>query len=142
MATSKGWTAKALGLALAAALVAGFAPACSGSDDPASGSSGIASTATMTIVQPAQGEIVEGPIMRVKIDLEGGTVLREATNDIRPDEGHIHLSLDGELSTMTFGLDEEIAVTPGRHILQAEFVAGNHVPFSPRVIQARSIEVR
>ncbi len=54
----------------------------------------------------------------------------------------MHLSLDGQLSTMTYGLDQEIQVTPGSHILQAEFVAGDHAPFNPRVIAVRRIEVR
>lgn len=101
----------------------------------------IASTAKMSIVEPAQGAEITGNKLRVVISLEGGKIIPEATRSIKPDEGHIHLSLDGRLSTMTYGLDQQIEVTPGSHILQAEFVAGDHAPFNPRVIAARRIEV-
>lgn len=116
--------------------------ACGGSGDPEPAEERIASTAKMSIVEPAQGAVVTGPMMRVVISLEGGKIIPQATTDLKPDEGHIHLSLDGELSTMTYGLDQEIEVTPGRHILQAEYVAGDHAPFQPRVIAARQITVQ
>jgi hypothetical protein len=48
----------------------------------------------------------------------------------------VHLSLDGTLVSMTYGLVQEVSVqglAPGRHTLQAEFVANDHGPFDPRV---------
>ena len=116
--------------------------ACGGSGEPEPREDRPSSTAKMSIVEPAQGAVVTGPKMRVQISLEGGKIIPEATQDLKPDEGHIHLSLDGKLSTMTYGLDQEIDVTPGNHILQAEFVAGDHAPFNPRIIQARRITVQ
>ncbi|MEX0790524.1 MAG: hypothetical protein WD178_07095 [Actinomycetota bacterium] len=116
--------------------------ACSESPEDNPQAERIASTAKMTIVEPAQGAVIEGTRLRVVISLEGGKIIPQATREIQPDEGHMHLSLDGQLSTMTYGLDQEIEVTPGRHILQAEYVAGDHAPFNPRIIQARQIEVR
>lgn len=131
-----------LRLALCVAILTTLLAACSESPEDAPQAKRIASTAKMSIVEPAQGAQITGPKMRVLISLEGGTIVPEATRDIKPDEGHMHLSLDGQLATMTYGLDQEIEVTPGRHILQAEFVAGDHAPFNPRVIQARQIEVK
>jgi hypothetical protein len=128
--------------ALCIALLTTLIAACSGSPEDAPQAKRIASTAKMSIVEPAQGAQITGPKMRVVISLEGGRIVPEATKDIKPDEGHMHLSLDGQLATMTYGLDQEIEVTPGRHILQAEYVAGDHVPFNPRIIQARQIEVK
>jgi hypothetical protein len=124
------------------ALLTTLFAACSSSPEDAPQAERIASTAKMSIVEPAQGAQITGPKMRVLIALEGGKIIPEATRDIKPDEGHMHLSLDGQLSTMTYGLDQEIEVTPGRHILQVEYVAGDHAPFNPRVIQARQIEVK
>jgi len=118
-----------------------LAAACGG-DEVTPQSERPASTATMSIVEPAQGAVIEGNRMRVVISLENARIVPEATRTIRPDEGHMHLSLDGQLSTMTYGLDQEIEVEPGNHILQAEFVAGDHAPFNPRVIAVRRIEVR
>ncbi|HEX2150066.1 MAG TPA: hypothetical protein VHI31_07855 [Actinomycetota bacterium] len=131
-----------LRLALCVALLMTLLAACSESPEDAPQAERIASTAKMSIVEPAQGAQITGPKMRVVISLEGGIIVPEATRDIKPNEGHMHLSLDGQLATMTYGLDQEIEVTPGRHILQAEYVAGDHAPFNPRVIQARQIEVK
>jgi hypothetical protein len=128
--------------ALCVAVLATLLAACSGSPEDTPRAKRIASTAKMSIVEPAQGAQITGPRMRVVINLEGGKIVPEATKDIKPDEGHMHLSLDGQLATMTYGLDQEIEVTPGRHILQAEYVAGDHAPFNPRIIQARQIEVK
>lgn len=123
---------------LLALLLAG----CSQASEPEPQQERIASTAKMTIIEPAQGAVITGNKLRVRIALEGGEIIPQATQDIKPDEGHVHLSLDGKLSTMTYGLDQEIDVTPGPHILQVEFVAGDHAPFQPRVIQARRIQVQ
>ena len=127
---------------LCAPLLALVLASCGGGAGEEPQAERIASTAEMSIVEPAQGAVITGNKMRVVISLEGGRVIPQATRTIKPDEVHIHLSLDGKLSTMTYGLDQEIEVTPGSHILQAEFVAGDHAPFKPRVIQARRIEVR
>lgn len=135
-------TATKLKTAICVGVLTTLLVACSESPEDNPQEERIASTAKMTIVEPAQGAVIEGDRLRVVISLEGGKIIPQATRDIQPDEGHMHLSLDGQLSTMTYGLDQEIEVTPGRHILQAEYVAGDHAPFNPRIIQARQIEVR
>lgn len=131
-----------LKVALCVTLLATILGACSQSPEDAPKVKRIASTARMTIIEPAQGAQITGPKMRVTISLEGGKIIPEATKGIKPDEGHMHLSLDGQLATMTYGLDQEIDISPGRHILQAEYVAADHAPFNPRIIQARQIEVK
>lgn len=127
--------------ALFAGLVAILLASCGGSEDTPAGER-IASTARMAILEPAQGAEITAPRMRVLISLEGARIIPRATTTIKPDEGHVHLSLNGELSTMTYGLDQEIDITPGTHILQAEYVAGDHAPFNPRIIAVRRIEVK
>ena len=96
-----------------------------------------ASTATLTIQQPATGEDTHGAQVEVVMELTGGRVIDTATTTLTPDAGHIHLSLDGRLVSMTYGVVQLVdltGVTPGSHMLRAEFVAADHGPFNPRVV--------
>jgi hypothetical protein len=75
--------------------------------------------------------------LEVVVDLRGGSIVDAASTDLRPDTGHVHLTVDGRLVSMTYGLAQVIDVgtlPPGEHDLRAEFVAADHVPFSPRVV--------
>jgi hypothetical protein len=58
-----------------------------------------------------------------------------------PNEGHVHLYLDGSLVSMTTALDARVAAPPGQHELQAEFVALDHVPFQPPVVATVTFSV-
>lgn len=99
------------------------------------------STAVLAIVDPAnEATIPPGPLT-VRLDLEGARIVDAATTVLRPDEGHIHLNLDGKLVSMAYGLEQQVEVTPGIHQLVAEFVAGDHAPFSPRVTVTRTFAV-
>ncbi|MGQ0678216.1 MAG: hypothetical protein ACT4OM_00905 [Actinomycetota bacterium] len=129
-------------VAIAVALSACSAGNAHHGDSAASSSARPASTARLTIVEPVAGAVVTGPELVVRVELEGATVIPQATAKLRPDEGHVHLSLDGELLAMTFGLEHTVAVTPGIHLLQAEFVAGDHAPFRPPVVVVKSFEVQ
>jgi hypothetical protein len=105
-------------------------PAASGTPRPSS-------SATLTIVSPSDGAVVSRDQLEVVMQLDGGRVVEGASVDLSPDEGHIHLSLDGELVSMTYGTVQVIdlrALPPGEHTLEAEFMAADHAPFSPRVL--------
>jgi hypothetical protein len=95
-----------------------------------------ASTAHLAITRPTPGQRVSGATLDVVMTLDGGTIVDTGTTALTPDTGHIHLSLDGHLVSMTYGLVQEISLSglqPGRHTLTAEFVAADHGPFDPRV---------
>ena len=65
------------------------------------------------------------------------------STDLKPDEGHIHVILDGQLVTMTSGTEPTIPdVAPGHHVIQVEFVANDHGPFFPNVVAVSSFEVK
>jgi hypothetical protein len=96
-----------------------------------------ASTASLTFEQPEVGASVEDRQLEVVLDLDGGTIVDGASADLAPNTGHIHLSLDGRLVSMTYGVVQVVDVgslSPGEHDLRAEFVAADHAPFSPRVV--------
>jgi hypothetical protein len=95
------------------------------------------SSATIAFAAPKEGEVVSGSLLHVRLQLDGGRVVANTTTAVTSDTGHIHLSLDGNLVSMTYGLEQTLSLIgqdPGSHLLQAEFVAADHAPFSPRVL--------
>jgi hypothetical protein len=126
-------------------LIAASATAC-GSDEKGSdggGGSRISSTARISIVEPQPGAVVPADQAIVRLELAGGKIIPRATTQVRPDEGHIHLKLDGRIVTLLGGLEERLTgLAPGQHLLEAEFAAGDHTPFNPRVIETVTFTVQ
>jgi len=91
------------------------------------------SPATLAITQPTDGATVSGTTVHITMDLENATITSATTASISPDQGHIHLYVDGVLTSMNYTTQQDLPVTPGTYSLKAEFVAADHAPFSPRV---------
>jgi hypothetical protein len=142
--------------AIAAVLAMGLAAAsCGGGSEPGAGPSPNASptatttsvarpasTARLTIVSPENGEVVRGSTVDLRLDLQDARIVPQTTTDIAPDEGHLHVLLDDQLISMTEGLEQTIPdVAPGLHRLTVEFVAADHAPFDPRVVEVVAFEV-
>ena len=126
----------AAGVALAGAAL--LASACSGGSaqsvgTPTAPEARPSTPAQIDFLSPTNGEEVKGATVKVKLSLRGAKIVPQTTTNIRPDEGHVHLLLDGQVVSMNYELDDTIAVKPGQHILRAEFVAADHRPFEPRV---------
>jgi hypothetical protein len=101
------------------------------------------SPAQLAIVLPKNGETVTGPSVELKVSLKGAEIVPAVTTKLSPDKGHLHVYLDNNLVSMTFGLDQMIPnVAPGQHVLRVEFVASDHAPFDPRVFQSVVFEVK
>jgi hypothetical protein len=101
------------------------------------------STGELTIVSPENGERFSGDTARLEIDLQGAEIVDETSTDLQPDEGHLHVVLDGTLVSMTSGTSQLLqGLTPGEHLVQVEFVATDHAPFDPRVLAAVTFEVK
>jgi hypothetical protein len=123
--------------------------ACGGGSSASSGSStqGLSARPTtpaqIRIVTPEPNAVVQGPNVPVTVDLTGATIVPVTTTAVRGDQGHIHLSLDGNIVSMIGGTTETLQnVAPGQHSLQAEFVAGDHAPFANRVVAATLFTVQ
>jgi hypothetical protein len=111
----------------------------------ATSSARIASTATIAFRQPAAGATVSGTELEVVLDLQGGRVVDQTSTNITPDTGHVHLSVDGVVVSMTYGTQQLLDLTPyqpGVHTLAAEFVAADHAPFSPPVVATETFTLR
>lgn len=132
--------AAAAALLVAAAIVPGaiFPPTepADGTTAPGGPAERPSSTAALSIVAPTDGATITDDQLEVVVDLREGRIVETASSDLRPDEGHLHLTLDGEVVSMTYGTVQVVdlrSVPDGRHTLRAEFVAADHAPFSPRV---------
>ena len=125
-----------LGVAGVLVVTSAFVPRALLGPKPPSGGPRPTSTATLSFRSPKEHERVTGSELDVALDLEGGTVVQATTTNITPDTGHIHLLLDGNLVSMTYGTEQVVDLTDvpaGPHTLTAEFVAADHLPFSPPV---------
>jgi hypothetical protein len=92
--------------------------------------------ARLQILEPAPNQVT-GPDVVLRLQLIGARVVAPSQGKLRPDEGHIHVSLDNRLVSMTYGTTQDLhALGPGPHALQAEFVAVDHAPFRNRVVAA------
>jgi hypothetical protein len=132
---------------VAGLLMMGLA-ACGGGGSPAADATTRpvarpSSSAQLAIVSPKPGSVVHGSTVELRLSLEGANIVRRTSTDLRPDEGHVHVYLDGSLISMNYQLEDEIGgVMPGKHLIQVEFVAIDHAPFDPRVIAVTSFEVK
>lgn len=141
-------------LALAALVLTG----CSGGGSSSGGQSGSgqatttagdttaadrpASTGKLAIEAPRNGQVVKGANLTLKVDLTGAKVVPATTTKITPDQGHLHVILDGKLISMNYGLSEKLPrLAPGTHVIQVEFVASDHLPFDPRVMTQAAFQV-
>jgi hypothetical protein len=124
---------------LAAAFVAPrkLLPANANANTPPPSATRPSSTATLSFEKPAVGARVSGSELEVVLKLSGGRIVQTSTTQLTSDTGHVHLSVDGKVVSMTYGLLQPIdlgSLEPGEHVLRAEFVAADHAPFDPRVI--------
>jgi ABC-type Fe3+-hydroxamate transport system substrate-binding protein len=133
-------------LAILAAIVVASCSSASSASPPASSDSASAypidasnipsgrpsTNAKVTIVSPAPNAVITGGTVHVVVQVTGATVVDDTNEDIRPDQGHVHLYMDNALWYMQYSLTKDIPVNPGTYVLKAEFVANDHAPFNPR----------
>ena len=139
-----------VGMAVAAVLTAcggggsdaGASPTPSEASPTPSNAQRPTSTAELTILEPKLGATVPGPNVDIVVQIQGATLLGEASRDLRPDTGHIHVSVNDRVDTLLAGERYTIEdLDPGQYIIKVEFAAADHGSFSPPVIETVKITV-
>jgi hypothetical protein len=101
-------------------------------------------SARLQIVSPRPNEVT-GPDPTLQLNLVGARVVpaTQVKGQLRGDEGHIHVLVDGKLVSMAYGTTQDLhSLSPGAHSVQAEFVATDHLPFANRVVAAVLFQVQ
>ena len=95
-----------------------------------------ATSARIQIVSPTPNQET-GPDVTVQVKLIGAKEVPQVSGPLKPDEGHIHVSLDGAVVAMAYGDTQTLkGLSPGQHSVQVDFVAVDHLPFKNRVTAA------
>ena len=113
-------------------------------------------TASVTILEPAEGAEVAGPAVTVRLTAEGVRIV--PAGDLTPGTGHHHLYLDADLTApdapvpavpgqvvhLGTGVSEHTfdSVAAGPHRLIAVIADGAHVPLQPWVVDTVTFTVR
>jgi hypothetical protein len=124
------------------ACTSGGSGADPGSTTPATTGPRPASPAVVKVVEPKNGATEPASGAKLRVSLTGATLTSVTSQNISPTEGHLHVSVDDRLISMTSGLTQTLPdLTPGRHTIRVEFVAADHLPFDPRVVTEAFFEV-
>jgi hypothetical protein len=112
------------------------------STSPTASLTRLTSTGHLTIVSPTPNEVIKGSTLHVKVTLTGARIVSQTTQNVTPDTGHIHVSIDGQVKTFYSGVEyDATGLSPGLHVVTVEFVMANHVPFNPRVLVKQTFRV-
>ena len=137
------WRTRLAGGAITLALAAAACGSGDGGGDGGTPTGRPSSPAKVVIDTPVDGDQVPaGETIPVTVTLTGGKIVPQATKDISPTTGHLHMSVDDKIVSMNYGTTNSLkGVEPGMHVMKVEFVAADHLPFDPRVIAAVTFEV-
>lgn len=96
----------------------------------------------LDVVMPIEGQVMTSREIPVRLRLlapsgAGWTPVAQ----LSPSTGHIHIVLDGRVTSMAWSPSTVVPASPGQHVVTVEFVAADHRPFSPRVLVARRITI-
>ena len=88
---------------------------------------------SVEIVSPGDGGTVPA---RETLDLEvaiSGGELTDETESEDPTRGHLHVFVDGTLTSMPSTTTQKIRLEPGEHALAVEFTTADHRSFEPPI---------
>lgn len=95
------------------------------------------------VATPVDGQVLSSGEVLINVRLlEPAGASWTPVGQLSPATGHIHVSVDGRVISMAWSPSIAIPVSPGRHAVTVELVAGDHRPFSPRVLITRRITIQ
>jgi hypothetical protein len=99
-------------------------------------------SATIEVLSPSNGQRFGSNAVPVRVRLEGGALAPATVDERRPGEGHLQISVDRVAVTRAANPVQVVRVPDGSHRIAVEYVAGDHLPFCPKVVVNRSVEVQ
>lgn len=88
----------------------------------------------VSIVSPSEGSTVPArETLDLVVNVVGGE-LTSATESEDPTQGHLHIFVDGTLTSMPTTTTQKIRLEPGEHTLGVEFTTADHRSFEPRIM--------
>lgn len=98
------------------------------------GGAATSAEATVTIASPEDGATVpaDEPVT-IEVSIEGGSLTAEASSD-DPNEGHLHVFVDGDLVSMPTEDVLEVELEPGERTIEVEFTRADHTSHDPPVV--------
>lgn len=99
-----------------------------------------ATTARLEVLAPPDGASFFGRVP-VRVRVAGGRLAPSAALANQPNEGHLHIAVDGQVTSMVGTENQDVAVPLGEHRITVEFVANDHVAFCPTVTVSRRVIV-
>lgn len=136
----------AAALVLSCAACGHHGPAAPASPAP-SASPQPASHGRIVILRPANGQVIRTPTLHVKVRITAASPGETVAPQALP--GWLHLYVDGKIVSIqpvpgrNSMMDHAIPLLrPGRHLLRAEFVQPNHLPWRPSVATTVTFTVR
>lgn len=103
----------------------------------------VSSDVTVSIPSPADGAAVPADEdLMIEVEIANGTLVSGSTST-DPNEGHIHIYVDGQVVAMPTSESDTIVpatnLPPGEHEIIVEFTQANHTSFAPPVQAAITI---
>ena len=94
------------------------------------------SPVVVTIAEPQDGATVPaGEELQLQVELDGGELVQES-GGTDPTKGHLHIYVDGALTTMPSVVNPPVSgdlLGEGEHEITVEFTRADHRSFDPRV---------
>lgn len=96
--------------------------------------------AFLDVLSPSDGATFSGRVP-VRVRAVGGRIAPAAALANQPNEGHLHIAVDGQVTSM-IGLEYQLVPVPlGTHQITVEFVANDHVGFCPLETVTRRVVI-
>lgn len=98
-------------------------------------------TAALQVTSPSEGQRFPTGAVPFVVDVVGGELADPGVSRLQRGKGHLQISVDRVLVARAATPVQVLQLSEGRHRVLVEYVAGDHLPFCPKVAVARTVEV-